>query len=329
MSRQIKQPIKGLQGMKKYLIIPAAAAGILIFLTIIAAVKLNPSEEKLDADLKAYSAASTGEKEITVNPHPYYNVKISADGQTYSVRSTGTVADALKTAGISVNSEDLINVAPCEPLNSSTSIVVNRVEYVEEVRVATIDYATKYKEDDNYVIGYKEVVVDGEEGELETVVRHTYVDGKLTDSDIISTEVTEEPVDKVILMGTSEVNPIEEMSISTLKVPDYLTLDENGIPTSYSEVYTGKATAYSARPTAKTASGRTVKVGYVAVNPDLIPYGSEMYIVSTDGKTVYGYAIAADTGTALMDGTVLVDVFMESYDASCDWGAKQVNVYVL
>ena len=119
------------------------------------------------------------------------------------------------------------------------------------------------------------------------------------------------------------------MSISQLDVPDYLALDENGVPTSYSNVLTGKSCAYSANPSAKTASGRQVKVGYVAVDPAIIPYGTELYIVSTDGKYVYGYAVAADTGTALLDGRILVDLFMESYDASCDWGAKHVNIYIL
>ena len=57
--------------------------------------------------------------------------------------------------------------------------------------------------------------------------------------------------------------------------------------------------------------------------------GTELYIASTDGKIVYGYAVAADTGIALMDGRVLVDVFCDSYASSCKWGAHQVNVYIL
>lgn len=330
MSRPIKLPLKSLQEVKKRKYISAAVIGsVIILLTILTAVKLIPSEESLNADIVALASLANGEKAVTVNPHPYYNVKVSADGETRSVRTTGTVADAIRDAGVYVDDNDLINVGLSEPLTFSTDIVISRVNIVEEVVLETIDYVTEYKEDDNYVIGYSKVLVDGEEGELEKVVQHTYVDGKLTDSSVVSTEVTEEPVDEVIVMGTAEVNPIEAMSISQLTVPDYLILDENGVPTSYSNVLTGKSCAYSASPTAKTASGRQVKVGYVAVDPSIIPYGTELYIVSTDGKYVYGYAIAADTGTALLDGRILVDLFMESYDASCDWGAKQVNIYVL
>ncbi|MGN0554218.1 MAG: G5 domain-containing protein [Oscillospiraceae bacterium] len=331
MSRPIKLPLKSLQDVKKHKIVSiatAAAAGIVILLlVIISAVKFSSNERVFAADI--VNAAHKGEETITVNPRPFCKVSVFADGENRVVRARGSVADALDVAGVAVDDDDLINVGLSEPLNENTNIVINRVDYVTEVQLEAIDYATEYKEDDSYVVGYSKVLVDGEEGEIAKTICHTYVDGKLASSDVVSTEVTEEPIDEVIVTGTAEVNPIAAMSISQLEVPDDLTLDENGVPTSYSQVLTGKSCAYSARPTAKTASGRQVKVGYVAVDPAIIPYGTELYIVSTDGKYVYGYAVAADTGTALLDGRILVDLFMESYEASCDWGAKQVNVYVL
>lgn len=331
MSRQSKMTIHSLQDAKKRYIRYASAGIVIMLLTIILAViGANSAENEIQMRLlDAARAVSSAEKSfITVNPNPHYNVNISVDGQTYAVKASGTVNDALIAADVQLDDDDLINVGLSEPLNFSTDIIINRVDIKEEVTLEVIEYATEYKEDDNYVLGYSEVVVDGEDGEIEKVVRHVYVDGKLTSSDVVSTEITE-PVDEVVVIGTNEINPIEEMSISQLKVPDYLTLDENGAPTSYSNVLTGKACAYSASPTAKTASGRQVKVGYVAVDPSIIPYGTELYIASTDGKYVYGYAIAADTGTGLIEGVCLVDLFMESYDASCQWGAKQVNVYIL
>ena len=331
MSRPIKLPLKRLQDVKKQKVVSiatAAAAGIVILLLVIfGAVKASSAKPFFEADI--VNASRIGEETVTVNPNPYRKVKIFADGNNYVVRAKGSVADAIDAAGIEVDDDDLINVGLSEPLNTNTNIVINRVEYVTEVKLEAIEYATEYKEDDSYVVGFSKVLVDGEDGELAKTICHTYVDGKLASSDVVSTEVTEEPVDEVIVQGTADVNPIAAMSISQLDVPDYLALDENGVPTSYSNVLTGKSCAYSANPSAKTASGRQVKVGYVAVDPAIIPYGTELYIVSTDGKYVYGYAVAADTGTALLDGRILVDLFMESYDASCDWGAKQVNIYIL
>ena len=108
---------------------------------------------------------------------------------------------------------------------------------------------------------------------------------------------------------------------------------ENGLPTSYTRIVSGKSTAYTAGYGARTASGRLAEIGTVAVNPNVIPYGSELYIVAQDGSRVYGYAIAADTGLGLMDGTVLVDLYFgnraEHYYDSCAWGAVNVDIYVL
>lgn len=282
----------------------------------------------LNANLVA-SAESSGKAAVkTAVPKKEYNVKISVDGKNFGIKCAGTVIDALNAANVEVYDDDLINIGLGEPLNANTEIVVNRVDIVEEVQIETIDYATKYKEDNNYIIGYSEVVVDGEEGEVETTLRHVYIDGELVSSAVVDEDITE-PVDKVVLVGTKEYNPIDDFSISQIPAPMELTLDANGVPTSYQKVLTGKSCAYSARPGAGTASGRKAKVGHVAVDPNIIPYGTELYITTTDGSAVYGYAIAADTGTALVEGQILVDLFMESYDASCDWGARQVNIYIL
>lgn len=264
----------------------------------------------------------------TQMPPKEYDVEINVDGKTIGVRCAGTVRDALGTAGVTVFEDDLINIGFSEPLNENTEIVVNRVDIVEEVQVKVLDYATKYREDDSLTIGYSETIVDGEEGEVETTLRHVYIDGELVSSAVIDEDVTE-PIDEIVVVGTKEYNPIDDFSISQISAPLDLVLDENGVPLDYSQVLTGKSCAYSARPGALTASGRKAEVGTVAVDPSIIPYGTELYIATTDGSAVYGYAIAADTGTALLDGRILVDLFMESYEASCDWGARQVNIYIL
>ncbi|MCH5194744.1 MAG: G5 domain-containing protein [Oscillospiraceae bacterium] len=291
---------------------------------VFAAVSASGSEAPLDAHLTADS--STAVKTV-ISPKEY-DVKILVDGRTVGVKCSGTVNDALEAAEVRVSDDDLINIGFSEPLNEHTKIVVNRVEIVEEVNVKTIEYATKYKEDDSYTVGYSEIIVDGEEGEVETTTRHVYVDGELVSSAVVDEDITE-PVDQVVVVGTREYNPIDDFSISHLNAPLDLVLDANGAPTEYSKVLTGKSCAYSARPGAGTASGRKAMVGYVAVDPSIIPYGTELYITTTDGSAVYGYAIAADTGTALLDGLILVDLFMESYEASCDWGAREVNIYIL
>ena len=98
---------------------------------------------------------------------------------------------------------------------------------------------------------------------------------------------------------------------------------------AYSSVVTGSGTAYTAPAGSLTATGVTAYHGGVAVNPNIIPYGSKLYIVSTDGSFVYGYATAVDTGGALMSGTAIVDCFYNTYDECVSFGRRNVNVYIV
>lgn len=122
--------------------------------------------------------------------------------------------------------------------------------------------------------------------------------------------------------------PAAVKAVSKFEVPDWLTLDENGVPTEYVDTISGKSCAYTADPGALMSTGKAVFQGYVAVDPNIIPYGSELYIVADDGE-VYGYAIAADTGYSVRQGHIIVDLFMDEYNDCIQWGAKNVTIYVL
>ncbi len=137
----------------------------------------------------------------------------------------------------------------------------------------------------------------------------------------------ESDIPEDITLDDEDTAPDEE-AVSLLDVPEWLSFDENGVPTEYVNVLTGNACAYTADPDALMSTGKAVFQGYVAVDPDIIPYGSELYIVAEDGE-VYGYAIAADTGYSVRKGHIIVDLFMNEYDDCIQWGNKPVNVYVL
>ncbi len=105
-------------------------------------------------------------------------------------------------------------------------------------------------------------------------------------------------------------------------------LNENGIPHRYDQLLEGTACAYTAPDGAITATGTVPKVGTVAVNPDIIPFGSKLFITSDDGY-VYGYAIAEDTGGDLLNNAILVDLYMDTYEACRSFGRQTVKIYVL
>jgi len=70
-----------------------------------------------------------------------------------------------------------------------------------------------------------------------------------------------------------------------------------------------------------TYSGEYVKEGYVAVDPNVIPIDTRVYIEG------YGLAIAKDTGGAIKGNRM--DIFMPDYDDCIKWGKKIKNVYIL
>lgn len=93
-----------------------------------------------------------------------------------------------------------------------------------------------------------------------------------------------------------------------------------------------EATAYTSGPesTGKrpghpaygiTRSGLPTRPGVVAVDPDVIPLGS---IVWVEG---YGLAVALDTGPAIRDNRV--DVWFEDVQTALAWGRREVWVGVL
>ncbi len=281
----------------------------------------------LGADDKvSYEETSSNTAYITI--YRAFDVNVTADGETSSVSLVeGTVGDVLKKAGIALGEYDELSCSLSDKVYEGMEITVTRVEYVTRKETTEIPYKTEYTDNSNLVIGTENVITPGVPGEQTRTIREKYVDGKLVTDTLISSKITAKPVTEVIERGTALADPY-----SKTDDPDAIKL-VNGIPESYTRVVSGKSTAYTAGYNAMTASGRKAEIGTCAVNPNVIPYGSKLYIVAQDGSRVYGYAVAADTGLGLMDGTVAVDLYFgnmaEHYDDSCRWGAVQVDIYVL
>ncbi len=87
------------------------------------------------------------------------------------------------------------------------------------------------------------------------------------------------------------------------------------------------ATAYYL--TGLTSTGAYTTVNHtLAVNPNIIPYGTHVWIWLEDG-TYVGDFYAEDTGSNMMAHPYVIDIYMgNSYDACIQWGARNVLVYV-
>ena len=235
----------------------------------------------------------------TLNIERAFTVNIQADGQEYPVKMAfGTVADALERAGITLEADDYTEPALDQLVTVGSEYVYTSLYFRNTGRATTLQH--------------------GAEGQQTVTTREKYVDGELENSMVVDVTTTVEPTDHVIKTYGAGA------PVSPLTGPDGTT----NAPASYSQILTGKATGYYSR-TGKGSSGLGLGYGTVAVDPSVIPYGTLLYITSTDGSVVYGYAVATDTGIAVQKGQILVDLFYETYAESVINGAIQVNVYVV
>ncbi len=251
-------------------------------------------------------------------------VYINVDGSRKMVvlEEGQSFAHALKAAEVALAPEDIVSEELSVVPEFGAEITIQRVTYETRSETETIPYETDYERTRHMAEGKSRQYQSGKDGLKTVYYRDKLVDGVVVETSVTGEEVTLKPQSAVSQIGDADAP-------DRLEAPASLKLDDKGNPISYSKVLTGKATAYSASAGTRGASGRYLQTGYVAVDPKVIPYGTRLYIKSSDGSYVYGYAIAADTGTAMVDGRVLVDVYFNSYAEACKFGAKKVDVYVL
>lgn len=253
-----------------------------------------------------------------------FTVPVTADGRTTDLVATDeTVGELLDEAGIEVGETDVVEPALDEVLERGDSVTLQRVEYVDYTTEETIPIETEYRESSLYYrnTDTQLVLEEGQEGLDLVTWREIWVDGELT-------ETVEAGRETVVAMEPAVVKCYGEGApVSIFTGPEVV----DGVPVEGVEtVYTSqRSTGYSASKTAKGASGQRLTYGTVAVNPNIIPYGTLLYITSDDGRFVYGYAYAADTGTAMMEGHAFIDLYYETYEESVTSAVIPVTVYVI
>ena len=272
---------------------------------------------------------------MTVKVIRGFKVTLTADGKTKEVKfSGGTVKDLLKKEGITLSDIDMVEPSRNEKVTAGAVVTVKRVKYKDKTVKGKVPFETKVEYDDSKYEDEAKVKTKGKDGKKIETVRDIYVDGKYFKTEVIHTEITKEPVTKVVVRG-SKARPGGYLNgyvsgqriISELTPPTKIELDENNRPIKYKKVIRGKATAYCTGTTCST--GVRAMPGRVAVDPREIPYGTEMYIVSSDGKWHYGYATASDTGGFIYNSNTVVDLYMRSYTDCVNFGRRNVDIYIL
>ena len=264
---------------------------------------------------------SDDESTITINRA--MTIEVKADGvATLLYMTEGTVADALEKAEVTVGKYDTLSAETTTPIADGMSIAVDRVAYREYTVNETIPFKTNTKMTNVIRTGSVIVTKAGVNGSKTITYRETIVNGEVVETEKVKEVVTKTAVDKQVLKGSERGTPLS-------KAPYNISLNAKNQPTSYKKVYTAKScTAYSIGT--RGASGLRLGVGTCAVDPRVIPYGTKLWITSADGQYVYGYCIAADTGSFVSNGSgVFADLYFGSYTEACHFGRRTLNIYVI
>ena len=252
-------------------------------------------------------------------------IYINNGGQQMVSNTYGqTVGELLESINLSLNEGDAIDVALDTMTYDGMQLNIDRWTTSTEYIYEEVPFETEYVQTNKLLKGEEKVATEGKSGELKHTATITYFNGQEVSREIIATEQTAEPVNQVIKQGTFEA----EMGKLTIK--DGVIVTADGEIYTYSHTMKVKATAYTHTDKGCdkiTATGTTVHWGTVAVDPKLIPYGTKMFIVSNDGKFVYGLSAAEDCGGSIKGNRI--DLYMPTTSQCFSFGVRNCTIYFL
>ena len=227
----------------------------------------------------------------------------------------------MKKFQVELDEDDRVEPEAKTKVAEGMEITVRRVEVKEEVKTEEVPFETQYQDTDSLYEGETQVKTQGVAGEKEVTYQVTFVDGEEESREAASEKVTKEPVAEVVLRGTAEREQSGAGGSGTF-------VDLYGNTVSYSSVMSGTCTAYSV-PGGTTSLGWDAVYGVIAVNPNITPYGTKMYVTSPDGSVVYGYGVAGDTGGACMAGDIIADLCYNTIEECSQIGRREMVIYIL
>lgn len=265
-----------------------------------AGIKLNNGD-----DYTVSTDKITDNSVITINRAMPVNVEI--DGDIKTVRTTKkTVGELISSMNLDEDkyfvegdkNTQLHTDAKVKVLNVSSKLVLR-----DEVQ----NYQVIKEPDSSMIRGNEEVIQAGRNGLNRLLVREKYHKGIKVGEEVVQTSQLVRPVNQVIREGTAE--PKIQSTIGLRSYSQMLYMEASAyLP------YDGGGAGY-------TALGIPARYGVVAVDPDIIPLGTRVYIPG------YGEAIAADTGGAI--NGYMIDLCMEDYTQAIAFGRRGVEVYIL
>lgn len=265
-----------------------------------AGVSLKDSDEYIVSTGKV-----TDNSVITVNRSMPVIVEVNGKDQTVNTtkKTVGELLSSMNLDGDKYYVQEDKNTE----LQANSKIKVLNVSSRLVLKDEVQPYQVIKEPDSSLIRGNEEVDQEGRNGLNRLLVREKYHNGIKVGEEIVQTTQLVKPRDQVVREGTAE--PVAQHSVGLRP---------------YSQVLYMEASAYlpsDGGGSGYTALGIPARYGVVAVDPNIIPLGTRLYIPG------YGEAIAADTGGAI--NGYMIDLCMEDYYQAIAFGRRTVEVYIL
>ncbi|NPV53578.1 MAG: DUF348 domain-containing protein [Firmicutes bacterium] len=242
------------------------------------------------------------------------SLSVVADKKTWKVKtSRETVGEVLEELGLVIGPRDEVSHGLAARVVDGMVIRIVRVTEKRQVKQVTIPFKEEVRKDRNMDRGRTRVLAEGREGLKEQEILVTYKDGKPVSKKVVSERVISRPVKRVVAVGMRK--PLRTLTTSRGTY-------------RYRDSHVMLATAYEPGPTScgryadgYTSIGLKAQYGVVAVDPDVIPLRTRLYIEG------YGLAIAGDTGSAIQGNRI--DLCFNTLEEALRFGRRRVRVYLL
>lgn len=271
------------------------------------------------------------------------NTYVITDGERVVIHTSSATdpATVLDEAGLSLGEDDTYTTSPgfgvseiaimrsaaAEEVTDDLRLSAAGVVHSTQTYTVSIPFETVYYNDETLPQGAEKVMTAGREGQMQCTADVTYENGVETARTVISKKVLEQPVDQVIALGVAEVDEAQQ---GKPVIGDGYIILPTGETLTYNRTMQVVATAYShteAGCDMYTSTQTRVRVGTVAVDPRVIPYGSRMFIVTNDGEYIYGVSTAEDCGGWIKNKRV--DLYYPTMREVNQFGIHEATIYFL
>lgn len=339
--RKRKNPLPRLLGLTIPILVFFLTAGQAVFATTyvitdgprvytLPAFRSDPARilDEVGVQLDRLDSYTADSESITIQRagsiHLYYHGKptrISSDGET--------VGQLLSRLKLPMDENDVISLPENTKLLDGMTLRIDSVVHMQQRYSVAVPADIRFCQDSSLPEGLQETLVDSRDGELLRTADVTYVNGVETRREILREDVTSPPVSGLIAIGSGD--PLPRLAVDAPPIITEKTIRlSTGEVLTYTHTAQIRATAYTHTDEGcnmTTATGSTVHVGTVAVDPRFVPYGTRMFIIASDGSYIYGIAQAEDCGGDIIGDRM--DLYLPTFEDCIEFGRRVCTVYFL